>query len=80
MRNLWQQGYAVGSGSACSSSQAGGPAGLTPSPILLAMGYNSEVAASGLRFSLGPWHRGSDLGGVGAALERARQPSPPRVI
>jgi len=80
VRNLWQQGYAVGSGSACSSSQAGGPAGLTPSPILLAMGYTSEVAASGLRFSLGPWHRAEDLAGVGAALERARQPSPPRVI
>ena len=80
VRNLWQQGYAVGSGSACSSGQAASPAGQTPSPILLAMGYNSEVAASGLRFSLGPWHRGSDLAGVGAALERARQPSPPRVI
>ena len=80
VRNLWQQGYAVGSGSACSSGQAASPAGQTPSPILLAMGYNSEVAASGLRFSLGPWHRGSDLAGVGAALERARQPSPTRVI
>jgi cysteine desulfurase len=80
VRNLWQQGYAVGSGSACSSGQAASPAGQTPSPILLAMGYTSEVAASGLRFSLGPWHRGSDLAGVGAALERARQPSPPRVI
>ncbi len=80
VRSLWQQGYAVGSGSACSSGKAGGPAGLTPSPILLAMGYTSEVAASGLRFSLGPWHRAADLAGVGAALERARQPSPPRVI
>ena len=80
VRNLWQQGYAVGSGSACSSGQAASPAGQTPSPILLAMGYTSEVAASGLRFSLGAWHRGSDLAGVGAALERARQPSPPRVI
>jgi cysteine desulfurase len=37
------------------------------------MGYGSAEAASGLRFSLGPWLQSQDLDGVPAALERARQ-------
>jgi hypothetical protein len=44
------QGFAVSSGSACSSGQQ------RPSPTLLAMGYGPEEAQAGLRISLGPWH------------------------
>ncbi len=86
VRALWRQGYAVSSGSACSAlkgnAQGGGPsagAGLggaasgAASPILLAMGYGAEEAASGLRLSLGPWHRAADLEALPQALERARQ-------
>jgi cysteine sulfinate desulfinase/cysteine desulfurase-like protein len=50
------------------------------------MGYADAKAASGVRFSLGPWHSIQDLAGVAAALQRARQhdgmnhqPGPPKV-
>jgi len=68
---LWQQGYAVSSGSACSSGRAA-EGGLAPSPILQAMGYADAEAASGVRLSLGPWLTAADLEGVPAALEQAR--------
>jgi cysteine desulfurase len=68
VRALWRQGYAVSSGSACSSFKGG-----AASPILLAMGYEPAEAASGLRLSLGPWHRAADLEALPQALERARQ-------
>jgi len=67
VRELWREGYAVSSGSACSSTGSGGSA------VLLAMGYDQAEAASGLRLSLGPWLSPDDLSGVPAALERARQ-------
>lgn len=73
VRCLWQQGYAVSSGSACSSGVAASHGGHAPSPVLQAMGYADRVAGSGLRFSLGAWHRGADLVGVAAALQRARR-------
>ncbi|CAK6694243.1 aminotransferase class V-fold PLP-dependent enzyme [Synechococcus sp. CCY9201] len=89
VRALWRHGYAVSSGSACSSSARGssvrissastaGPGGdpqrLRPdaSPVLLAMGYSPEEAASGLRLSLGPWLCEADLEGFPAALQQAR--------
>ena len=68
VRALWRQGYAVSSGSACSALKGG-----AASPILLAMGYEPAEAASGLRLSLGPWHRAADLEALPQALERARQ-------
>jgi cysteine desulfurase len=70
---MWQQGYAVSSGSACSSGRGANPYGLAPSPILLAMGFGETEAATGLRLSLGPWLTATDLQGVPEALERARQ-------
>lgn len=73
VRALWQQGVAASSGSACSSGRAAGKAEGSPSPILLAMGYSEAEAASGVRLSLGPWLSCTDLEGVPAALERARQ-------
>ena len=73
VRTMGDQGYAVSSGSACSSGRGANPWGLAPSPILQAMGYEDPVAASGLRLSLGPWITAADLAGVPGALERARQ-------
>jgi cysteine desulfurase len=76
VRALWRQGYAVSSGSACSALKGnaqGGAASGSASPILLAMGYGPEEAASGLRLSLGPWHRAADLEALPQALDRARQ-------
>ena len=76
VRALWRQGYAVSSGSACSALKGnaqGGAASGSASPILLAMGYGPAEAASGLRLSLGPWHRAADLEALPQALERARQ-------
>jgi cysteine desulfurase len=78
VRALWRQGYAVSSGSACSALKGGALQGKAlrdgaASPILLAMGYGSEEAASGLRLSLGPWHRAADLEALPQALDRARQ-------
>ena len=67
VRELWREGYAVSSGSACSST------GTTASPVLRAMGFGEAEAASGLRLSLGPWLSLDDLVGVAPALERARQ-------
>ena len=67
VRDLWREGYAVSSGSACSST------GTTASPVLRAMGFGEAEAASGLRLSLGPWLSLADLVGVAPALERARQ-------
>lgn len=69
---MGQQGYAVSSGSACSSGRGADPYGLAPSPILLAMGYGEKEAATGLRLSLGPWLSAEDLEPIPAALERAR--------
>ena len=66
VRELARRGYAVSSGSACTSGGAVGA-----SAVLLAMGYSPEEAASGLRLSLGPWLSPADLAGLPAALEGA---------
>jgi cysteine desulfurase len=67
VRLLWQEGFAVSSGTACSSGQA------TASPVLLAMGVDPARASSGLRISLGPWLREEDLAPLPAALRRAQR-------
>ena len=66
VRALWRQGIAASSGSACSAA-----GGLAASPVLQAMGFDAAQAASGLRFSLGPWLVESQLGRVCMALEAA---------
>jgi len=67
VRALARRGWSVSSGSAC--SQGGGE---RPSPVLLAMGYRSAEATSGLRLSLGPWVSAADLLEFPVALEEAR--------
>jgi cysteine desulfurase len=66
VRELWQEGYAVSSGSACRSSGSGA------SSVLLALGYDEAEAGSGLRISLGPWLDAADLAGFPMALARVR--------
>lgn len=66
VRELARRGYAVSSGSACSSGGATGA-----SAVLLAMGYGPAEAASGLRISLGPWISPTDLAGLPVALAEA---------
>ena len=63
VRQLSRQGFALSSGSACSS------AGLTTSPVLRALGLSEADAASGLRISLGSWHRAADLEALALALQ-----------
>ena len=72
VQTIWQQGYAVSSGSACSSGRGANPWGMAPSPILQAMGFADPVAASGLRISIGPWLTAEDLEGVPGAVERGK--------
>jgi cysteine desulfurase len=69
VRALARRGWAVSSGSACSSAAEAGGA----SPILLAMGYSELEASSGLRLSLGPWLKPQDLDQFPADLDRARR-------
>ncbi|MDA0716602.1 MAG: aminotransferase class V-fold PLP-dependent enzyme [Cyanobacteria bacterium] len=63
VRELSRQGFALSSGSACSSS------GSAASPVLQSLGYSEAEAASGLRISLGPWHRPTDLDALVEALQ-----------
>ena len=65
VRELSRSGYAISSGSACSSSRAAG------SPVLEAMGIDSHCSASGIRLSLGCWHTESDLQDIPEALRLA---------
>lgn len=66
VEELWREGYAVSSGTACSSGQA------NASSVLLAMGVEPARATSALRISLGPWLQQGDLTGFAEALRRAQ--------
>ncbi|MFM9042238.1 MAG: cysteine desulfurase family protein [Vulcanococcus sp.] len=66
VQQLWKQGLAISSGSACRSLGDG------RSAVLSAMGYDAAMAASGIRISLGDWHLPADLIGLPEALLAAR--------
>ena len=72
--NLDLHGVAVSTGSACSSGT------LEPSPVILALGRNSELARGSIRFSFGKDNTEQDVERVlvvlTAAVERLRQLSP----
>ncbi|HKO60214.1 MAG TPA: cysteine desulfurase family protein [Pyrinomonadaceae bacterium] len=72
--NLDMHGIAVSTGSACSSGT------LEPSPVILALGRNMEVARGSIRFSFGKDNTEEDvervLGVLSQAVERLRQLSP----
>ena len=53
--NLDMQGIAVSTGSACSSGS------LEPSPVILALGRNDELARGAIRFSFGAENTAEDL-------------------
>jgi cysteine desulfurase len=57
------RGYAVSSGSACSSGA------VEPSHVLLAMGLRPEDARSSVRFSLGPGNTEQEVDGLIDAVE-----------
>jgi cysteine desulfurase len=57
------RGYAVSSGSACSSGA------VEPSHVLLAMGLQPEQARSSVRFSLGPENTEREVDGLIEAVE-----------
>jgi cysteine desulfurase len=57
------RGYAVSSGSACSSGA------VEPSHVLLAMGLSPEDARSSVRFSLGPGNTAEEVDGLIDAVE-----------
>jgi cysteine desulfurase len=58
-------GYAVSSGSACSSGA------VEPSHVLLAMGLKPEQARSSVRFSLGPENTAAEVDGLIDAVAAA---------
>ncbi|MEO6392420.1 MAG: cysteine desulfurase family protein [Pyrinomonadaceae bacterium] len=63
--NLDLQGIAVSTGSACSSGS------LEPSPVILALGRNDELARGSIRFSFGRDNALEDVGYVLEVLPRA---------
>ena len=64
VRQLNLAGIAASSGSACHSGK------LSPSPILLAMGYADAIATGGIRFSLGKHTLPEDIDWVGLVLKQ----------
>jgi Cysteine sulfinate desulfinase/cysteine desulfurase and related enzymes len=59
---LDRAGYAVASGSACSSDSS------DPSPVLLAMGVTPELAQGAVRLSLGTGNTATEIQGFLQAL------------
>ncbi|MEG4988361.1 cysteine desulfurase family protein [Microcoleus sp. BR0-C5] len=73
VRQLNLAGIGISSGSACNSGK------LTPSPILLAMGYNKTKAVGGIRLSLGRETTEADIDWTASAIEQILDRLMPKV-
>lgn len=73
VRQLNLAGIGISSGSACSSGK------LTPSPILLAMGYSEKNAVGGIRLSLGRETTEADIDWTASAIEQILDRLMPKV-
>ena len=73
VRQLNLAGIGISSGSACSSGK------LTPSPILLAMGYSKTIAVGGIRLSLGRETTEADIDWTASAIEQILDRLMPKV-
>ncbi len=73
VRQLNLAGIGISSGSACNSGK------LTPSPILLAMGYSKTMAVGGIRLSLGRQTTEADVDWTASAIEQILDRLMPKV-
>ena len=73
VRQLNLAGIGISSGSACNSGK------LTPSPILLAMGYSPTMAIGGIRLSLGRETTEADIDWTASAIEQILDRLMPKV-
>ena len=74
VRQLNLAGIGISSGSACNSGK------LTPSPILLAMGYSPTMAVGGIRLSLGRETTEADVDWTASAIEQILDRLMPKVV
>jgi cysteine desulfurase len=73
VRQLNLAGIGISSGSACNSGK------ITPSPILLAMGYSKTMAVGGIRLSLGRETTEADIDWTVIAMEQILERLMPKV-
>jgi cysteine desulfurase len=74
VRQLNLAGIGISSGSACSSGK------LTPSPVLLAMGYDQTDAVGGIRLTLGKSTTAADIDWTAMALKQIIDRLMPKLI
>lgn len=74
VRQLNLAGIGISSGAACSSGK------LTPSPILLAMGYTETDAVSGIRITLGKSTTATDIDWTAMALKQILDRLLPKLV
>lgn len=73
VRQMNLSGIGISSGSACHSGE------VTPSPILLAMGYGDRVAKSGIRLTLGRETIGADIDWTALVLKQVLERLTPKL-
>jgi cysteine desulfurase len=74
VRHLNLAGIGISSGAACSSGK------LTPSPILLAMGYSQTESVGGIRITLGQSTTAADIDWVAMALKQILDRLMPKLV
>lgn len=73
VRHLNLAGIGISAGAACNSGK------ITPSPVLLAMGYNSAAAKSGIRLTLGRHTTAADIDWTAMVLKQVLARLMPKV-